>query len=79
MILKYYKIIANHQQQIFGHMGGRIYLTVDAFLAAQGWKTWREHTPLMVLNNHGETAIVRAALLQAGISIQGASATTAAP
>jgi len=48
MILKYYKIIANHLWQIFGPMAARISSAVDALLdaAAQGWKTWREHTTL---------------------------------
>jgi hypothetical protein len=42
-------------------MKGRIYLTVNALLddVAQGWKSWREYTPLPALTNREETAIIR--------------------
>ena len=55
--------------RIYGHMKDRIYPTVDALLddAAPGWKSRREFAPLPALTNREETAIIRAALLQAGI------------
>ena len=61
-----------NQWQLYGHMRGRIYPTVDALLddAAQGWKTWREHTALPVLTNRQETDLIRTALHQAGIRPQ---------
>jgi hypothetical protein len=54
---------------IYGHMARRTYPTIEAFLddAAEGWKTWREYTPLPALTNEQETAIVKQALQQAGI------------
>ena len=49
-------------------MKGRIYSNVDALLddAAQGWKSWRDYNPLPALTNREETAIIKAALHQAG-------------
>ncbi len=50
-------------------MRGKTYPTVEAFLddAAEGWKSWREYTPLPALTNAQETAIIKSALQQAGI------------
>jgi len=61
-----------NQWQLYGHMRGRIYPTVDILLddAAQGWKTWREHNLLPALTNRQETDLIRAALHQAGIRPQ---------
>ena len=63
-----------NQWQLYGHMRGRIYPTVDALLddAAQGWMTWREHTHTTqpVLTNRQETDLIRVALHQAGIRPQ---------
>jgi hypothetical protein len=55
--------------RIYGHMKGRIYPTVDALLndAAQGWESWREYIPLPAMTNREETAIIKTALLRAGI------------
>jgi len=54
---------------IYGHMKGKTYPTIDAFLddAAQGWRTWREYAPLQALTNSKETAIIKAALNRADI------------
>jgi len=54
---------------IYGHMKGKTYPTIDAFLdnAAQGWKTWRESTPLPALTNSEETTIIKATLHRADI------------
>jgi len=54
---------------IYGHMKGKTYLTIEAFLddAAEGWKSWRECTSLPALTNSEETAIICAALNRADI------------
>ena len=56
-------------RDIYGHMTGKTYPTIDAFLddAAQGWKTWRKSTPLPALTNSEETTIIKAALHRADI------------
>jgi len=53
---------------IYGHMKGKTYPTIDAFLddVAEGWRSWREFTPLLALTNSEETAIIKAALCRAG-------------
>jgi hypothetical protein len=54
---------------IYGNMQGKTYTTIDSLLddAAEGWKNWREHTPLPALTNSEETAIIKAALCRADI------------
>ncbi len=54
---------------VYGHMKGKTYPTIEAFLddAAEGWKSWREYTPLPALSNSEETTIIKAALCQADI------------
>jgi len=54
---------------IYSHMKGKTYPTIESFLddAAQGWKTWRESTPLPALTNSEETTIIKAALHRADI------------
>jgi len=50
-------------------MQGKTYPAIESFLedAAEGWKTWRESTPLPALTNSEETAIIKAALHRADI------------
>ena len=54
---------------IYGQMKSKTYPTIDAFLddAAEGWKNWRECTPLPDLTNSEETAIIKAVLCHADI------------
>ena len=54
---------------IYSHMQGKTYPTIESFLddAAEGWKSWREYTPLPALTNSEETAIIKAALCRADI------------
>ena len=54
---------------LYSHMQGRTYLTVEAFLddAHPGWQSWREEVRLPVMTNAQETAVVKAALRGAGI------------
>jgi hypothetical protein len=56
-------------RDIYGHMKGRTYPTIEAFLddAAEGWKSWRECVPLPTLTDSEETAIIKAALHLADI------------
>jgi len=51
-------------RDIYGHMKGKTYPTIEAFLddAADGWKRWQEHTSLPAFTNSEETAIIKAAL-----------------
>jgi len=54
---------------IHGDMKGKTYPTIESFLddAADGWRSWRECTPLPELTNSEETAIIKAALCRANI------------
>ena len=54
---------------IYGHMKGRTYPTIEAFLddATEGWKSWQEYTPHPAPSNSEETAIIKAALHRADI------------
>jgi len=54
---------------IYGHMKGKTYPTIESLLddAAEGWKSWREDTPLSALTNAEETAIIKAVLARADI------------
>ena len=54
---------------IYSHMQGKTYPTIGSLLddAAEGWKSWREYTPLPALTNSEETTIIKAALHRAGI------------
>jgi len=56
-------------RDIYGHMKGKTYPTIEAFLddAADGWKRWQEHTSLPAFTNSEETAIIKAALSRADI------------
>jgi len=58
-----------NQWTAFGHMARKTYPTIETLLddAAQGWKSWREYTPLPALTNSEETAIIKAALRRADI------------
>ena len=49
-------------------MQGKTYPAIDSLLDdAEGWKSWREYTPLPALTNSEETAIIKAALSRADI------------
>jgi hypothetical protein len=65
---------------LYSHMQGRTYLTVEAFLddVHPGWQSWREDVPLPIMTNAQETAVVKAALKNAGIPGPSPSATTSA-
>jgi len=67
-----YRISPCDHDQSLGHLQpheGQDLPAIEAFLddAAEGWKTWREHTPLPALTNSEETAINRSALSRADI------------
>jgi hypothetical protein len=54
---------------LYSHMQGKTYPTVEAFLddAHPGWQRWREEVRLPIMTNAQETAVVKAALKNAGI------------
>jgi hypothetical protein len=55
--------------QFYSHMQGKTYPTVEAFLddAHPGWQSWQEDVLLPIMTNAQETAVVKAALKNAGI------------
>jgi len=58
-----------NQWQIYRHMQGKVYPTVEAFLddAHPGWQSWQEDVLLPIMTNAQETAAIKEALRDAGI------------
>ncbi len=55
--------------RLYRHMQGKVYPIIEAFLddACPGWLSWREQVLLPIMTNAQETAIIKAALKNAGI------------